>query len=702
MEVSRTWVRTAVALGGLAALAVAVVRLVEHPELTEGAFGLTLMLLGAAAALTRQFGIALPGRGFASFVLAAVLAALLLRGWEAAVLVGMIGVVGGDLLLRRLRPHDALLTAAHVGFGTAAVGLLYAALGGALGAAALAAQNLLPLAVAVVLLPVIVNATFYMELAAAGVLRAMDVRLVLRWEAVIAAIGGALAACGVALATSTADLVTGAVLTVGLAGAVVLAHWVIDKAVRADELEMIQGLAGAVAAEVSIERSFARIQELTTHLVPWERMGFARYDAERHEMELVADTATTERLRFDAARGLTAEAVRRGRPVVAGSRAQAHAVLPRGEVAASEVLVPLYHGTQLVGLWSIRHGEPMIYREADAALLDLLAPQLALSLALSALLDPLTRSTDEAAGYVRRLRETGEALRTAAHGVTRTASGAEAQANDAATRAAEAVGSLEQVMQSIHETLGAAADAVKANQLTATSAESVHRASRDAVSQLHELVRTIEEGAAEVGRLREAAQGVEDFSSTIAQIANQTNLLALNATIEAARTGVHGKGFAVVADEVRKLAEQSGRAAHSMGRNAQETRRVIDRAAHVMEDLGARLNELTGVSSRWGQELGQVVQTASTARHTGERMLEIPRHNLALAEEAKRVLDAARAAAAGSADAAASVGDAARQQLRSLEELVRGAAELSRLAERLTQGTRLIQGGDGRDAGSPM
>src|SRR5438445_9567286 len=104
-------------------------------------------------------------------------------------------------------------------------------------------------------------------------------------------------------------------------------------------------------------------------LVPWEQMGFARYDARTNEMALIADTAlpTGEPSgRFDADVGLTGEAVRLGRPVVArGPRGEPGAgVLPGRQQPGSEVLVPLYHAGRLVGLWSVRHPDPAIYHDS--------------------------------------------------------------------------------------------------------------------------------------------------------------------------------------------------------------------------------------------------------------------------------------------------------------------------------------------------
>ena len=138
------------------------------------------------------------------------------------------------------------------------------------------------------------------------------------------------------------------------------------------------------------------------------------------------------------------------------------------------------------------------------------------------------------------------------------------------------------------------------------TAGQLHESSGAAVSGLTRIAETLEVGAAEVARLREAAIEVEGFSETIANIANQTNLLALNATIEAARAGTHGRGFAVVADEVLLLADESARAARSIAKSAQKTRKVIDVSAKLMEEIGTRLGDLSQDSETWGGELEHI------------------------------------------------------------------------------------------------
>src|SRR5207244_2330367 len=106
-----------------------------------------------------------------------------------------------------------------------------------------------------------------------------------------------------------------------------LAHWIAGRGVKADELALIQRLARAIAGDMSLERNFRVIQELTQRLVPYEQMGFARYDESRHEMEIVTDTARPQDsggppVRYHADQGLTGEALRRRGAGVTSSRTE--------------------------------------------------------------------------------------------------------------------------------------------------------------------------------------------------------------------------------------------------------------------------------------------------------------------------------------------------------------------------------------------
>src|SRR5213594_747403 len=313
-------VRALVALGAVAAIAAGLAAFASQRVPLGADVAEEIVVLVVVGALTRRYGIALPGNGFSSFILGVTAYAILDRGWTFGVLVAPLAIVAGDLAMRRLPVAAALDNAAHLTLGAAVAGLAYARLGGATGAQALAAGNLVPLVVFLVLLPCVVNSTFYVELALGRSLAWVDAALTARWEAVVYACSAGLAlAC---LALVHAGLDTGAFLVIGAAivGVAVASASVIRRGVHADELALIQGLSQAIARDISLAKSFPRIQELARRLVPWENMGFARYDAGTNEMELVADTATGDRegrtVRFDANAGLAGEAVRLRRPVV--------------------------------------------------------------------------------------------------------------------------------------------------------------------------------------------------------------------------------------------------------------------------------------------------------------------------------------------------------------------------------------------------
>jgi len=689
--------RVIVSLAGLAAFGAGLVAYARGTAPAGDNLVLAGVALIVAAALSRRYGIALPGNGFSSYVVGVMLLAMLDRGWAFAAVVAPFAMFVGDILLRRLPVRAALNNAGHLTVGTTLVGLMYDRMGGQTGAAALTSNNLGLVVLVIVLLPIVVNGTFYLDLALGKTMAWVDARLTLRWETIIYLTSVGLALGWLALTHAAMPSGPTALVAAGLVVATVGSAYVIRLGVHADELRLVQRLAQAIAAEMSLTRSFTRVQELTRQLVPWEQMGFARYDARARQMELLADTAARPDtvFRFDADAGLTGEAVRLHHAVVAHGLAKDQVIVPGAETPGAEMLVPLYHAGQLVGLWSVRHSNPAMYRNSDGELLELLAPQLALMVAIESSLRPVTGASDQTTQYVQTLTATTEEIHASSEEVAASAQRASEGAAQAATLVTAAAREAEQLKESAGELASAGDRTRDAGAQMEKTAEKVRVGTQGAVRQLTDLGATTEESAAEVRRLRDVAAQVEKFSETIGFVANQTNLLALNATIEAARAGVHGRGFAVVADEVHKLAEESGREARNVGKSVQDTRRALDRAAQLLERIRGDLGEVVQNSADWVKDLDRIAEAAAETARAGKRVADVGRQSAELAARITQTLGQARTAAQTSTQEAEAVAAAASEQLRAIEDLAHGATELSTLADKLSQALRFMRGENG-------
>src|SRR6266511_1065382 len=162
------------------------------------------------------------------------------------------------------------------------------------------------------------------------------------------------------------------------------------------------------------------------------------------------------------------------------------------------MLVPLYHAGQLVGLWSVRHSDPTMYRQSDGELLELLAPQLALMVAIDGSLRPVTGASDQTMQYVQTLTATTEEIHASSQEVAASAQRASHGAGQAANLVATAGGEAAQLKES------AGAQMEK-------TAERVRTGTQAAVRQLTDLGATTDESASEVLRLRDVATQVEKF-----------------------------------------------------------------------------------------------------------------------------------------------------------------------------------------------
>lgn len=192
--------------------------------------------------------------------------------------------------------------------------------------------------------------------------------------------------------------------------------------------------------------------------------------------------------------------------------------------------------------------------------------------------------------------------------------------NDAVIAAAEMTRDVREVdhrSQSIaaatEEMVVTVKDIASNSEAAAAEAEHAHEASRSgksaaerSVATMETIARAVEDAAAKVDTLQDAASQISDMVGEIDAIAKQTNLLALNATIEAARAGEAGKGFAVVASEVKNLANQTSNVTDEITKRIENLRSEMNIIVTSMEDGANAVAQGREVIQATGDEMDTI------------------------------------------------------------------------------------------------
>jgi len=501
--------------------------------------------------------------------------------------------------------------------------------------------------------------------------------LLLRYE-VISLGGSAVGVAVVVLTVANLGPAGWAVVGVVLAPVGLLMKRILEESVAAEELNKILAMEQVVSSDIALADSFERIEVLAHRLVDWKEFRIWRLIG--GEPRLVWQSGSGAVVPPESGH-VEGEALRRsalstGKPAIVGDTTADPRTAALPYAVRSRAVIPLRFGERNLGLLELDHHKRNAYAEKSIALIQRFAHQVATTLHIDELRQPLHESMRRVGSQSDTLTASARALRT----------GGEAVARGIADISRSAVEASEQVERSREVTDGLAAatrdvvaHSADAMRMTrhATEIAMEHRVTIDtAIGRLVGMKEFVRESGSQVGGLAASTRRIADFITVIRELADQTNLLALNAAIEAARAGEQGQGFAVVADEVRKLAEQSTRASDDVSEIVTGFEEQMRRVGLQMNRGEAIVSDIESLSGRAREALGLIVEATATASSGASLIAETARNQgeefARLRERVSRIADLSRR----NRTSAEEVTTSARDQASALRELEDAITEL--------------------------
>jgi methyl-accepting chemotaxis protein len=515
--------------------------------------------------------------------------------------------------------------------------------------------------------------------------------LILRYE-VIGLLTSMVAVAILAVSAMMLPEIGWAVVATLLVAAGTLLKRILSESIAAEELNNIHAMEQVVSSDVSLGVAFARIERLAHRLVDWQDLRLWRLQGEGLRLVYRTGEGLLETPREPEEDGaeLRKLALDGGRPItVTDASRDARVLNPRSE-AMSLVVIPLRFGERNVGLLEMEHHKRATYGDKEVALIKRFGTQLATTLHIHDLRQPLIEAVARVTSQLDTLNESARALRGGGEAVARNI----ADITRGIIEESEQVGRSLEVTESLHGQTGQVAkdggEAAIASQRATEIAEEHRETIATAIQRLVAAKGFVSESAGQIDELARTTRRITEFITVIREIAEQTNLLALNAAIEAARAGEHGRGFAVVADEVRKLAEQSARASDEAGDLVTGFDDQMRKAAQQMDRGEAMVSDVEGLSAAALNALDLILETTASSYASARRIALTSRDQESefsrLRERVARIAEISIRNKSG----AEVVTSSAKEQATALRELEGATAELRKVAIYLGDLTRRI------------
>ena len=480
-------------------------------------------------------------------------------------------------------------------------------------------------------------------------------------------------------------------LVLGFGG--VLFKRIIEESIAAEELNTILAMEQVVSSERGLSDAIRRIESLAHRLVDWRTLRIIRMEGGRQlivyrggegllALPVDADPAG------DALRALALAAPE---PVIVldATRDARFPEPPAG--LRSAVTIRLRFGDRVMGVLELEHHKPNAYGPKEAMLVSRFANQLATTLHIHDLRNPLLDTVSRITRELETLTESARTLRTGGEAVARTAAGITRGIFEEAGEVQSSLEMTRALLEATGRVVGDARDAAGASRAATDIAVTNREKIGLAIERLIEAKKFVGESGMQIDALAVSTRRITDFIAIISQIADQTNLLALNAAIEAARAGAQGRGFAVVAEEVRTLAEESRRASDEAGDILLRFEAQMRSVAQQMASGQSLVSDVEQLSESSRGALEQIVQSTAQSAEGAHRIADTSSVQegefTVLLERVARVSEIAARNRIGAEQVTSSAVDQA-QALRGLEGAINGLRDvvtsLNDLAHRIT------------------
>lgn len=298
--------------------------------------------------------------------------------------------------------------------------------------------------------------------------------------------------------------------------------------------------------------------------------------------------------------------------------------------------------------------------------------------AARAFADAVDETAESTADGVVEVRSASEQVTTS---IQQIADGAERQSDQFAGISTE----IDDLSTTTEQIAATASQVATLAEQTATTSADARESARRAIDGMNAIEDEADEAVAEVTRLEDEIEAIDDLLAFIGDVTEQTNMLALNASIEAARSSSGDAEFTAVADQVKSLAEDTQEAATTIEERLERVSTRTEQVATVVRETDDRIaDHRSAVES----SVAALEEISAFAEETNDGVQEISAATQQQAGAAQEVVTMTGDVTAISEETSAeaeTVAAAAEEQTSSLAEVSHTATSLSDRARDLSE-----------------